>query len=183
MVSLMISLYRMLWLMLRQGRWSNPKISGKCFAFWLLIDIQSDLLAVPGSFVWWVATVWSLREQWWIYLHEEVNVFCDLIPSLGANFETLYSELPTEMLTLPSTIWIDEFIDSWMDGQFDEWLCRHPWMDVLTAEWMIDVRTVGYMDVWIFEWIYVRERIKSPCHHWTRFLQWMSRAIWRWKLI
>ena len=154
-----------------------------CFAFWLLIDIQSDFLAVPGSFVWWVATVWSLREQWWIYLHEEVNVFCDLIPSLGANFETLYSELPTEMLTLPSTIWIDEFIDSWMDGQFDEWLCRHPWMDVLTAEWMIDVRTVGYMDVWIFEWIYVRERIKSPCHHWTRFLQWMSRAIWRWKLI
>ena len=51
-------------------------------------------------------------------------MFCDLIPSLGANFETLYSELPTEMLTLPSTIWIDEFIDSWMDGQFDEWLCR-----------------------------------------------------------
>ena len=53
-------------------------------------------------------------------------MFCDLIPSLGANFETLYSELPTEMLTLPSTIWIDEFIDSWMDGQFDGWLCRHP---------------------------------------------------------
>ena len=23
-----------------------------CFAFWLLIDIQSDFLAVPGSFVW-----------------------------------------------------------------------------------------------------------------------------------
>ena len=24
-------------------------------------------------------------------------MFCDLIPSLGANFETLYSELPTKL--------------------------------------------------------------------------------------